>query len=317
MLNTRNRYLGLAASSAFAALLISCASDGKDDGAESQNVGQQPVAPTGTGSMSELENTDALLRAAQGSAGAARAGAMSCFNGFGTCKGDGGAIDQACIDQLKGCLPKAPPTPMGCPPLPEPTGEQIAAADDAVGAVDDLAGDVIDFVGEVGDAVDEAVATILDGGIAFPTFPDGGFPLPPSGGGRPGHDKSGGGRGFGGDGGVGGFPGLPGDGGAPQFPTFPPIDGDASIGGGEVCGVPLPTVPIGALKACAEAAAAGLQSGTDLIEVATAAIGCIEAPFQDDIAQLCGDATTLCGQPDAPPNICAHVSEVCTALTSP
>lgn len=312
MLNSRTKHLGLAASGALAALLISCASDGNGDGAESQNVGEQP-ASTGSGSMSELQNKDALLRAAQGSAGAARAGAMSCFDSLDACAGDGGAIDQACIDQLTGCLPKAPPAPIGCPTIPEPTPEQIAALDDAVGRADDLVGDVADFVGEVQDAVDDIVGELLDGGIAFPAPPDGGFQFPPSGGGRRPGDKQGGGRaGLFGDGGVPSF----GDGGV-SLPPLPPIDGDASIGGGEICGVPLPTVPVGALAGCAEQAAEDLQAGTDPISVAGAALECIEAPFADDIAQLCGDATALCGEPDAPPNLCAHVKEACTALTSP
>lgn len=310
MVNTRTKYLGLTASGIFAALLISCASDGNNDGAETQNVGQQPATPTSTASMSELQNTDALLRAAQGSRGAARTGAKSCFDSLDACTGDGGAMSQACIDQLKGCLPKAPPAPIGCPDIPEPTSDQIAAADDLVGQADDLVGQVGDLIGDVQTAVDDVINDILDGGIVLPTPPDGGFPFPTGGGGGRGpggHNK---GRG---DGGAPHF----GDGGVPQFPAFPPIDGDASIGGGEICGVPLPTVPVGALAACAETAAKDLKAGTDPIAVATAAFECIEAPFADDIAALCGEATTACGQPDAPPNICGHVSEVCTALTSP
>jgi hypothetical protein len=305
MLKTRTKYLGVGASAAFAALLISCASDGNDDGAGSQNVGREPVAPTG--SMSELENTDVLLRAAQGSAGAARADAKACFDGLGACAGDGGAPDPACIEKLKGCLPKAPRAPIGCPPIPEPTADDIAAVDDAVGQLDDLTGQVVDFVDDVTMAVDDIVGQILDGGIALP---DGGFPFPPSGGGRGpgGHNRGNGG--FGGDGGAP----RSRDGGAPPFP---PIDGDASIGGGEICGVPLPVVPIGALAACADQAAKDLAAGTDPISVATTALGCIEEPFADDIAQLCSDATAMCGQPDAPPNICGHVKEACTLLTSP
>jgi hypothetical protein len=97
-------------------------------------------------------------------------------------------------------------------------------------------------------------------------------------------------KGNGGPGGFGGFGGFGGDGGvshtrdggAPPFPAFPPIDGDASIGGGEICGVPLPVVPIGALAACADKAAKDLAAGTDPISVATDALGCIEEPFADD-----------------------------------
>jgi hypothetical protein len=307
MVNTRTKYLGLGASGLCAALLISCASEGNDDGAETQNVGQ--LAPTSTASMSELQNTDALLRAAQGSAGAARTGARGCFDSLDACSGDGGTMSQACIDQLKGCLPKAPPAPIGCSDIPEPTPDQIAAADDLVGQADDLVGQVGDLIGDVQTAVDDVINELLDGGIALPTRPDGGFPFPTGagGGGRGpgGHNKGTGGR--------GGF----GDGGVPQFPGFPPIDGDASIGGGEICGVPLPTVPVGALASCAETAAKDLQAGADPIEVATAALECIEAPFADDIAALCTDATALCGQADAPPNICGHVKEACAALTSP
>jgi hypothetical protein len=313
MLKTRTKFLGLGAG-AFAALLMSCATDSNDDGAGSQNVGRTPVTPSGAGSMTELENTDVLLRAAQGSAGAARSDAKACFDGLAACAADGGAPDPACIEKLKGCLPKAPRAPIGCPTFPEPTADDIAAVDDAVGQIDDLTGQVVDFVDDVTMAVDDVVGQILDGGIAFP---DGGFPFPPSGGGRGpggGHNKDNGGRGgFFGDGGV---PHSR-DGGAPTSPTFPPLDGDASIGGGEICGVPLPVVPIGALAGCADKAAKDLAAGTDPISVATDALGCIEAPFADDIAQLCSDATAMCGQADAPPNICGHVKEACTLLTSP
>jgi hypothetical protein len=297
MLNIQNRHFGLVAGSTFAALLISCASDGSND-----NAGQQSSAqPTGTVANGELANKEAQLRAARDSVGAAKTGAKSCFDGFGACVADSGVIDQACLDQLTGCLPVAPPAPTGCPKLPEPTPEQVTAVDDAVGQADDLVGEVIDFAGEVEDAigpaiedlagqVDEVVGAILDGGIPLP--PSGGAPRGPGG---AGHNK---GRG---------------DAGA----ALPPIAPDLTIGGGELCGVPLPQVPVGALKACADQAAEGLKAGTDLIAVATSALSCIEAPFQDDIAQLCGEASSMCGQPGAPANICAHVIEVCAELTAP
>jgi hypothetical protein len=311
MLKIQSRYLKIAAGGVFAAGLIGCASEGDKD-----NVGPQTSAPqtseTATAMGSVLANKEAELRAARGSAGAARDGVKSCFDSLGACAGDGGAPDQACLDQLKGCLPVAPPAPIGCPTLPEPTAEQIAAADDAVGAADDLAEDVINTVGPVIDdlatQVDEVIAAILDGGIPLPP--------PPSGGpGRGDRDKGTGrggladaGGGFG-----GGFPPFTNDGGV----GLPPIPADASIGGGELCGVPLPVIPIGELKACGDAAAAELAAGGDVFAVAESALTCVATPFAEDIAALCGDATSTCAQPDAPPNICAHIKEICSELTGP
>jgi hypothetical protein len=315
------------ATTALASLLISCASDSHDNAGQGSTEPQSGAASTSPTSGSDLASTQAQLRAAHASAGAAKSDAKSCFDKLGACKGDGGAIDQACLDQLQGCLPKAPPAPIGCPKIPDLTPEQVTQIDDAVGKADDLVGDAIDFASGAIDAV-------LDGGIAFP---DGGFPFPiPVGsggqggrGGQPathtkGRDPVG--PGMIGDAGVPEAPQWPSfpqaDAGAPtkphgdaQIPTLPPIDPDASIGGGELCGVPLPVVPIGALKACADKAAADLKAGQDPIAVATDALTCIEAPFQDDIAKLCGDAKTECAKPGAPPNICGDVSDICSALS--
>jgi len=316
MLKIQNRYLGIAGG-AFAALLFSCATDGGSDSAEEQAPQQTPSSSTPT--SSELANKEAELRAARESAGAAQSGVKSCFDSLGACMGDGGAPDQACLDKLKGCLPVAPPAPIGCPKLPEPTADDIAAVDDAVGTADDLAGEVVDFAGEVEEAVgpviddlagqvEDAVNQILDGGIPLPPAPGA---WPP---GNGGHNKSGGARGFGAlpDGGAS-VPHFPGDGGV----GFPQIPADASIGGGELCGVPLPTVPVGALKACADKAAEDLKAGGDLFAIAETALSCVAKPFEEDIAKLCGDATSMCAQPDAPPNICAQVNEICSELTGP
>ena len=171
--------------------------DSGSDSAEQQAPQQTPSSSAPT--SSELANKEAELRAARESAGAARTGVRSCFDSLGTCMGDGGAPDQACLDKLKGCLPVAPPAPIGCPKLPEPTADDIAAVDDAVGAADDLAGEVLDFAGEVEEAVgpviddlagqvEDAVNQILDGGIPLPPAPGAGTP------GHGGRNKSGGAR---------------------------------------------------------------------------------------------------------------------------
>jgi hypothetical protein len=240
--------------------------------------------------------------------------------------GDGGAASQACVDQLTGCLPTKPPAPIGCPKIPDLTPEEIKQIDDAVGKVDDIASDAIDFAGGL-------IGSLLDGGIALP-LPDGGFPFPTgNGNGARGGQTGGGGLISGGQGagaqtGAGarnkdrGRPdaGALSDAGVPahapdaHVPSWPALDPDASIGGGDLCGVTLPEVPIGALKACADKAAADLKSGQDPLTVAGAALSCIEAPFQDDIAKLCAEAKTECAKPSAPPNICGGVSDLCSAL---
>ena len=317
-MKNQSKYLGMAPVGVFAALLLSCASDGNNDNTGAQNAGQQPGSATSADS--ELASKEAQLRAARESAGAAKAGAKGCFDAAHACVADGGVIDQACLDKLTACLPVAPPGPIGCPKLPEPTAEQIAAVDDAVGKADDLVGQAADFAGQVEDAVGPAiddlaghveavVGAVLDGGIPLPPLTGGSHP-----GASPSHNKNGGGAG--GDAGVRDtFPPFGGD--AGPRGTLPVIAPDASIGGGELCGIPLPKVPVGALKACADTAAAALKGGADLITVAESALACIEKPFEADIAQVCGEATSLCSQAGSPPNICAHVSEICAELTAP
>lgn len=321
MNKTTNKYW-VVATTALASLFISCASDSSGDKSSQENGDPRPAA-SGSSSFSDSDvaSTEAQLRAARASAGAAKSDAKSCFEKLSTCKGDAGTIDQACLDQLQGCLPKGPPAPVDCPKIPDLTPEQVTAIDDAVGQADDLAGDAIDFAGGIIDA-------LLDGGISFP---DGGIPFP----------VGNGGQGGGSQGGQGGRPNMNkgrGDAGLPtvpqapsfphgdagvatrphadaQVPGFPAIDPDASIGGGELCGVPLPVVPIGALKACADKAAADLKGGQDPVAVATSALSCIEAPFHDDIAKLCGEAKTECAKAGAPPNICGNVNDICSALS--
>lgn len=339
MNNAKTKYW-VATTTALASLLISCASDSSHDGAGQQSGTQQAgsgASSTPASSDGDVASTEALLRAAHASAGAAKSDAKSCFDKLDACKGDGGvgAIDHACLDQLKGCLPKAPPAPIGCPKIPDLTPEEIKEIDDAVGKADDLVDDAINFATGAIDALLDGGIALPDGGFSFPIPGNGGgFPVGTGGqGGRPGtptHNKD---RGPG----VGVGIGFPGDAGVPsgwqappaprgdagvavkphgdaQVPGFPNIDPDASIGGGELCGVPLPTIPVGALKACAEQAASDLQGGTDPIAVATSAFSCIEAPFQDDISKLCGEAKTECAKPNAPPNICGNVNDLCSAL---
>lgn len=320
MIQTKTK-IGAVASSAFVVLLISCASD--DRNSSEQSVVSQPTATTATGSVrdqSALANTEALLLAARASAGAARSDAKSCFDRVQACKGDAGTIDQSCLDMLQGCMPKAAPKPIDCEAISDLTPEQIGEIDQVVGVADDLIDDAIDFA-------TGAIDALLDGGLALP---DGGFPFPVGpGGGQAGRSGSRKDRGQGGaDFGDAGWPvgsrapsSSRADAGAvarptrdAQVPSFPTIDPDAAIPGGELCGVALPAIPVGALAACADKAAAGLRSGGDLLAIANDAFTCIEAPFKDDIAKLCAEGKAECGKAGAPPNICANVTEICGAL---
>ncbi len=305
MIQTKTK-IGAVATSAFAVLLISCASDDRDS--SEQSVVPQPT-PTATGSASggsDVANTEALLLAARASAGAAKSDAKSCFDKVQACKGDAGMIDQACLDMLQGCFPKAAPKPIDCKDITDLTPEQIDEIDEAVGVADGLIDDAIDFATGAIDALLDSGLVLPDGGIPFPVGQGGAQ------GGRPGSRKDRGDAGV--PSGSRGPSSSRGDAGVPVKPTRPIIDADASIPGGELCGVPLPAIPVGALAACADKAASALKSGGDLVAIATDAFTCIEAPFKDDIAKLCAEGKAECGKAGAPPNICANVTEICGAL---
>lgn len=265
-----NKMLSIVAGSVVA-LFYACA----DDGASS--------------SSDELLSTEDSIAALHASGAEAQAAAKACFDTFKTCEESAAGGSTTCRDQLKACLPDAPPVPQGCGGDHGERGDGGAKSDAGVAPAPAPTGDAgrgpraggDDGRGRGGDG---GASRSGDGGVshAGPQGPGQGF----------------GGQ-FGGQSGAGGFGGFgPGRGGEH----------------GGICGGF--DFPRGALGVCRDDAERSMGRGMGCDGARAQHQSCMSHSFDDALGKLCKKANELCAKQGAPADVCGRITSACVGVGS-
>jgi hypothetical protein len=257
---TSNKMLRIVAGSVVA-LFYACA----DDGASSSN--------------DELLGTEDSIAALRASGAEAQTAAKACFDSFQSCEESATAGDTTCRDQLKDCLPDAPPVPQACGGAHGGRGDGGVNSDAGVSPTPPVTGDA----GRGSRGGDDSRGRGGDGGLRTS---DGGV----SHGGAQG-------PGFGGGFGAGGFGGF---------------GGQAGGGHGGICGGF--DFPRGALGGCRDEAASSMGHGMGCDRARSQHQSCMTHSFDDALGKLCKRASQLCAQQGAPADVCSRITGACEGV---